>query len=196
MSLLIEANRVLATGAADEAAGLRDAAFEAAPATAGTLIAARSRRQGEPVAFEWIADADPRLGPVLEAIFDGKYYWVPFDRISQIDIEPPADLRDQVWMPAHFTWTNGGETRRLHSDPLSRVGRPPTTDARAVAPHRMARDGRAGKRVEPAHAGHGRIGRGNRGVVSRPGAADAGHRCRRVPLTDLRRLEIAAAPAA
>ncbi len=101
MSLLVEANRVLAAGRFEEAAGLRDAAFEQAPAIAGTI-------DGE--AFEWIADADPRLGPMLEALIDGKYYWVPFHRLRTLDIEPPSDLRDQVWMPAHFIWTNGGDS--------------------------------------------------------------------------------------
>jgi len=111
LSLLIEATRVLAQGAPDKAAELRDAAFEAAPATSGTLtVATAGDARGEPVPFEWIADADQRLGPVLEAIFDGKYYWVPFHRLSRLDIEKPADLRDQVWMPAHFTWSTGGET--------------------------------------------------------------------------------------
>ena len=101
MSLLVEATRVLATGAPNEAASLRDAAFEAAPAVSGTLNG---------TAFEWIADADPRLGPMLEAMVEGKYYWVPFSRIARVDAEVPADLRDQVWMPVHFTWSGGGET--------------------------------------------------------------------------------------
>ena len=26
-----------------------------------------------------------------------------------INFDPPADLRDQVWMPARFTWDNQGE---------------------------------------------------------------------------------------
>lgn len=101
MPLLIEADRLLAQGKRDEALGLRDAAFEAAPTTTGTI-------NGEK--FAWLADADPRLGPMLEAIVEGKYYWVPFTRVSRIDIEAPADLRDYVWMPAHFTWTTGGES--------------------------------------------------------------------------------------
>ncbi len=101
MPLLIEANRRLAQGAADEALRLRDSAFEAAPSVSGSV-------DSQP--FEWIADADPRLGPMLEAMVEGKYYWVPFTRLSRIDIEAPADLRDQVWMPAHFTWTTGGES--------------------------------------------------------------------------------------
>jgi type VI secretion system protein ImpE len=101
MSLLVEATRVLAAGKPVEAARLRDDAFEQAPTTAGTL---------DDVAFEWIADADTRLGPMLEAMVDGKYYWVPFQRLQSLDIEPPADLRDQVWMPTRFVWANGGES--------------------------------------------------------------------------------------
>jgi type VI secretion system protein ImpE len=100
-SLLTEANRVLAEGSSAEASGLRDAAFEAAPAISGTI-------DGRP--FEWIADADPRLGPVLEVMVEERYLWVPFHRMARIDIETPADLRDQIWLPAHFTWTTGGQS--------------------------------------------------------------------------------------
>jgi len=60
--------------------------------------------------FEWIADADMRLGPVLEAIINGKYYWVPFDSIASIEFSEPTDLRDLVWLPATFNWTNEGST--------------------------------------------------------------------------------------
>ncbi|MGC8474954.1 MAG: type VI secretion system accessory protein TagJ [Acetobacteraceae bacterium] len=101
MSRLIEANRLLSEGHAEQAAGLRDEAFEAAPGVSGSI---------DDVRFEWIADADPRFGPMLEALIDGKYCWVPFSTISRIDIDPPEDLRDCVWMPAHFVWTNQGET--------------------------------------------------------------------------------------
>ena len=101
VSLLVEANRVLASGKPAEAAQLRDAAFEAAPATPGSI-------DGKP--FEWIADADQRLGPVLEAMIEGKYFWIPFANIARVDIEKPADLRDQVWLPAHFTWATKGES--------------------------------------------------------------------------------------
>lgn len=83
-----------------EARILRDEAFELAPVTQGSI-------NGE--AFEWLADADVRLGPVLEAIINGRYYWIPFQQIQQIQIEEPADLRDVVWMPAHFVWANGGD---------------------------------------------------------------------------------------
>ena len=82
------------------AATLRGEAFEEAPATSGTL-------DGRP--FAWIADADSRLGPILEAVVNGRYYWVPFHRIRRIEVDEPADLRDVVWTPVHTTWANGGE---------------------------------------------------------------------------------------
>ena len=102
--LLIEATRLLASGQPGEAAKLRDAAFEAAPSALGSLNGAD---------FEWVADADPRLGPVIEAVVEGKYMWIPFHRIKQLNVEEPADLRDQVWMPARFTWSNDGEAVAL-----------------------------------------------------------------------------------
>jgi type VI secretion system protein ImpE len=102
--LLIEATRLLAAGEFAQAAELRDTAFDKAPTTAAILDETNA---------EWVADADPRLGPVIEAIIEGRYMWIPYDRIKVMRIEPPADLRDQVWMPAHFTWTNDGETVAL-----------------------------------------------------------------------------------
>jgi len=100
IGLLVQANALLAQGQTSAALELRNKAFEAAPATAGKL-------NDQP--FEWIADADSRFGPMLEAIIDGKYYWVPFFRISSIRTTPPQDLRDLVWTAAQFMWANGGE---------------------------------------------------------------------------------------
>jgi len=106
---LIESFRLLATGKSAESQPLREQAFEAAPGRAGTI--ASGEKEGE--RFEWIADADPRFGPVLEGIINGRYYWIPFENIHLLQIEPPTDLRDVAWMPAHFQWTNGGETVAL-----------------------------------------------------------------------------------
>lgn len=97
---LVQALHMQSQGQHEAAAELRARAFDAAPARAGAL-------NGEP--FEWIADADQRLGPVLEAIIEGKYYWVPMNHIQEISVEPPTDLRDIVWTPAVLTWTNGGK---------------------------------------------------------------------------------------
>jgi len=101
MALLLQAVQLDAEGKFAEARPLRERAFEEAPATAGTI-------DGKP--FAWIADADTRLGPMLEAIVNGKYYWIPFARLSEIKIEKPADLRDIAWMPAVLTFTTGGQS--------------------------------------------------------------------------------------
>jgi type VI secretion system protein ImpE len=66
---------------------------------------------GQP--FTWICDADSRLGPVLEAVINGRYYWVPFSRLSRMTMEAPEDLRDMVWMPAQLQFENGGESVAL-----------------------------------------------------------------------------------
>ena len=104
LALLAEALGLLARGEAGAAADLRGRAFEAAPTTPGTL-------DGQP--FDWIADADARLGPVLEAIVDGKYFWVPFTALSAIETDPPVDLRDAVWTPCRLSFPNGGGTVAL-----------------------------------------------------------------------------------
>ncbi len=101
VALLIEALRPSAEDDHAGARSLRDEAFALAPATTGSI-------DGQ--VFEWIADADQRLGPILEVVVNGAYYWVPFDRIREIRIEAPADLRDVVWMPAQLIWSNGGGT--------------------------------------------------------------------------------------
>lgn len=100
VGLLVKALEQIARGEYAAAASLREEAFEAAPATAGTM-------DGQP--FAWIADADSRLGPLLELVLEGKYYWVPFCRIRRIALPAPQDLRDLVWIPAQFVWANGGE---------------------------------------------------------------------------------------
>lgn len=97
---LIEAARLTALGEHAAANALRDQAFAQADAVPGRL-------NGQP--FAWIADADARLGPVLEVILQGRYFWAPFARIRRIAFEPAEDLRDLVWLPARFTWGNGGE---------------------------------------------------------------------------------------
>jgi type VI secretion system protein ImpE len=100
IGLLVQANELVAQGKFVAAQELRDKAFEDAPAASGKL-------NGHD--FEWIADADLRLGPILEAMVEGHYYWIPFARIKRLFLEPPSDLRDLVWAPAQFVWDNGGE---------------------------------------------------------------------------------------
>jgi len=101
---LIHGLSLQSQGHSQQAALMREQALEAAPATAGSLNGTD---------FDWIADADSRLGPMLEVLLNGVYYWVPFTRIKRIVAEPPEDARDLVWLPAQFTWTNDGEAAGL-----------------------------------------------------------------------------------
>lgn len=101
VALQLQALRLTAQGRHADAAGLRTRVFDEAAAVSGTI---------DDQAFEWLADADARIGPALEAVVNGRYYWIPFERIAAIRFEAPADLRDLVWLPAQFTWANGGET--------------------------------------------------------------------------------------
>lgn len=104
LALLIESLVLAGRGQANESAALRAKAFDQASAASGTI---------DDKPFEWIADADSRLGPVLEAVINGKYYWVPFARLTRIAIEAPTDLRDVVWTPVHLEFENGGESVAL-----------------------------------------------------------------------------------
>lgn len=160
LPLLIEATRRLGQGDAAGAATLRDAAFDAAPASPATL---------DGVAADWIADADPRLGPTLEAIVDGRYVWVAYERIRRIEAEPPADLRDQVWMPVTFTWSNEGTAAGFI--PARYPGLTPNSDAAL----QLAR------RTEWVEEGEWAIPAGQRMLVT-----DAGE----TGLLDLRKLEL------
>ena len=133
MALLLQALAADAQGKGDEAGALRAEALEDATAVPGTV-------DGQ--VFEWIADADSRLGPICEAVIDGQYYWVPFERIQSVALEAPSDLRDFLWMPAHLRLANGGDTAALlparypgsesSSDGLIRLGR--KTEWKEVAP--------------------------------------------------------------
>jgi type VI secretion system protein ImpE len=100
-ALLVQAMSEDAAGRHAGAVHLRSEAFQVAAETPGRI--------GEQP-FAWIADADPRLGPVLEVVLEGGYYWIPFERIHKIAVSAPENLQDVVWAPAQFTWTNGGES--------------------------------------------------------------------------------------
>jgi type VI secretion system protein ImpE len=81
-------------GEALVAAPLYDQVFDEAPATSGTADTG--------LEFGWVADADPRLGPVTEAMIAGRYGLMPFCALESLTISPPADLRDTVWIQAEF----------------------------------------------------------------------------------------------
>jgi type VI secretion system protein ImpE len=100
MAWYIQAFALLRQGDYAGARELRRKALDAAPTVAGQI-------NGTPL--EWVADTDPRFGPFLEVILSGKYYWIPFMRIAKLVPEKAGAWRDLVWLPALFTWTNGGQ---------------------------------------------------------------------------------------
>ena len=165
LALLIESMLVGAAGEPARAEQLRLEAFEHADASTGVI-------NGEP--FSWIADADSRLGPVLEAVINGRYYWVPFARLSRVTMEAPTDLRDVVWMPAQLQFENGGEAVALV--PTRYPGSESATDGMLVLARKTVWEALS----EDAH----------RGLGQRLIATDAAE----VPLMDLRTIEIHPAP--
>jgi type VI secretion system protein ImpE len=140
MALLVQALRLLAEGQVEAAARLRERAFDEAPATAGKI-------DGQE--FAWIADADSRLGPMLEAVINGRYHWIPFARLRKVRIEKPVDLRDLAWTPATVTFANGGET--VAFIPTRYPGSEQSSDARIV----MARSTEWTDRDADTHIGLG-----------------------------------------
>jgi type VI secretion system protein ImpE len=120
---LVAANKACAESRWGDAARLREKAFEGAPVSGGSIEGTR---------FEWIADSDERLGPVVEAYLQGSYYWIPFNRISRMDIVEPKYLQDIVWIGATITTTTGGTVAALL--PVRYPGTPGPDDM-----HRLAR---------------------------------------------------------
>ena len=127
MAPILQALQMDASGSHAEAATLRQQGLDDAPTSSGRLTlhprpsdagnasdGAAVGQDEAPVAiehdFQWIADADSRIGPFIEAIINGKYYWIPFRHIANIGLEQVSDLRDLVWLPARFLFNNGGET--------------------------------------------------------------------------------------
>ena len=87
-------------GRYDEAAEKRALAFDAAPHCQGTI---------DGNAFNVIADADDRLGPILECFIRSQYMWVPFNCVRTIHIEAPEFLQNILWVRAAVTMTDGDE---------------------------------------------------------------------------------------
>ena len=96
-----DALRLDAQGEETAADAGRRQALESAPARSGTI---------DGTAFEWLCDADERLGPIFEAIVNGRYTWIPQDVVQSITIPSPRELIDGVWSEVVVRLTNGGET--------------------------------------------------------------------------------------
>jgi type VI secretion system protein ImpE len=121
---LAAALAAISQGRIEEGVERRDAAFDAAPETAGEL---------DGVAFDWLADGDSRFGPAMEAMVAGKWGIIPFEEIASITSPGPEDLRDLVWLPVELTFKAGRSTNAML--PV----RYPTSESSPDAAIRMAR---------------------------------------------------------
>jgi type VI secretion system protein ImpE len=97
--LMVQACSHFSKGEYTAALKLRGQALEEAPGVSGTC-------NGTP--FDWMMDGDTRLGPLMEIIMQGTYYWVPQQRIRELTFTAPTHLRDRVWVPVDVTFEGGG----------------------------------------------------------------------------------------
>lgn len=86
----------------DKAVAMRSEALSEAPASKGVF--------GESSPFDWIADGDERLGPIIEVILGGTYYWIPFDMVVSLRVTAPQRAMDLVWAPVELE-LNGSPPR-------------------------------------------------------------------------------------
>lgn len=98
---LLQALALTTEGQLEQAGEIREQALGAAQDVSGTF---------NETPFEWLVDADSRIGPTLEVMLNGEYRWVAFSRIKALTAEVPKALPDKVWFPAHIVWEAGGES--------------------------------------------------------------------------------------
>jgi len=54
-------------------------------------------------------DGDSRFGPVCEVINQGRYYWIPFAAIREMQFQAPASVTDLVWRHTRVQLVDGSE---------------------------------------------------------------------------------------
>ncbi|MDX2132086.1 MAG: type VI secretion system accessory protein TagJ [Planctomycetota bacterium] len=109
IGMMVQAAALAGQGNHAAASDLRARALEDAPTSAGEIDIGPEEGRTQTQRFEWIADLDETMGPMFEALVDGKYYWVPWNRVQLLRLEPPTDLRDTVWLPGQMVLSAGGE---------------------------------------------------------------------------------------
>lgn len=90
---------MVAAGHAEAAAKLLSEVRDEAQALCGTL------NQGP---FEWLCDGDARIGPYLEVIVQGRYFWAPWQSLRSLVTRPPTEIRDMLWQQAMVEVTEEG----------------------------------------------------------------------------------------
>lgn len=98
-----------ARGEGEAAQEARGEALDAAPDMPGLIEADELGERR----FDWIADADPRFGPSLEAVVGGRWGLLPFDAVERITSKGVRDLRDAIWFPAEVRLRAGGSVAAM-----------------------------------------------------------------------------------
>lgn len=96
--LHLDAINRLREGSVGEARAILDRAEEERPALKNALNGA---------SFSDFRDYNDLVGPVLEAIVQDQYTWIPFEQISRLEIDAPKNLRDLIWTPARIEAKDG-----------------------------------------------------------------------------------------
>jgi type VI secretion system protein ImpE len=89
---------------------LRDGSEESASATLKAAEAKRVSLSGtcDDKPFDDIRDGDDLTAGLLEVISStGKYFWVPLDRVSELEFEKPKTLRERIWRQASLSVREG-----------------------------------------------------------------------------------------
>jgi type VI secretion system protein ImpE len=95
----LEASVLLRDGKSAEAVELLGRAEEQRPHTAGTC---------DGRAFEDLRDLDDLTAPVFEVLTsNGKYYWIPIERVDTMEVHAPARPRDLLWPRVHMVVQGG-----------------------------------------------------------------------------------------
>jgi len=116
----------------------REVALAKAPETPG-------RGNLQP-AFDWITDADSRVGPSCEVVLVGAYRWLPFDEVASLRMPAPTGLLDLVWRQVEIELRDGAALKGYMPMryPLDEHGVPPR-DALLMGRETVWRDvGRTG----------------------------------------------------
>lgn len=101
---LLAALKADAAGEVARGQALRVEALDLAAANPGTIT-----QQDQPTAFSWLMDGDSRFGPVCEVINQGRYYWLPFAAIREMQFQAPASVTDLVWRHTRIQLIDGSE---------------------------------------------------------------------------------------
>ncbi|MFL5246127.1 MAG: type VI secretion system accessory protein TagJ [Gemmataceae bacterium] len=83
------------------------------PAEAASLLnqadAVQQQTKGEinDKPFDTFRDCDDVFSGILEVMAHGNYYWVPFEQIDTLTMNPPRYPRDLLWIPARLALRDG-----------------------------------------------------------------------------------------